>query len=49
MKKTLFTSSAVFLWLGNALDAPQNVTLPAEDYPAIMEQLNNLHKRQQGP
>lgn len=46
MKKTLLTSAAVFLWLGSALAAtPQTVTLPAEDYKAIIEQLKALQNR----
>lgn len=45
MKKTLLTAAAVFLWLGNALAAPQTVTMPAEDYQAIINQLKALQSR----
>lgn len=45
MKKTLLASAAVLLWTGSALAAAQTVTLPAEDYQAIINQLKTLQNR----
>ena len=45
MNKTLLTSAAVLLWAGSALAAPQTVTMPVEDYQAIIQQLKTLQSR----
>ncbi len=45
MNKTLLTSAAVLLWAGSALAAPQTVTMPVEDYQAIIQQLKTLQGR----
>lgn len=45
MKKTLLASAAVLLWTGSALAAAQTVTIPAEDYQAIINQLKTLQSR----
>lgn len=45
MKKTLLTSAAILLWAGSALAAPRTVTMPAEDYQAIINQLKTLQNR----
>jgi hypothetical protein len=45
MKKTLLTSAAILLWAGSALAEPQTVTMPVEDYRAIINQLKTLQSR----
>ncbi len=44
MKKIMLTASAVLLWSG-CLHAQNTITMPAEDYKAIIQQLHTLQQR----
>ncbi|MDH4320003.1 MAG: DUF3373 domain-containing protein [Desulfobulbaceae bacterium] len=44
MKKIMLTASAVLLWSG-CLHAQDTITMPVEDYKAILQQLQTLQKR----
>ena len=44
MKKIMLTASAVLLW-SSCLHAQENITMPVEDYKAILQQLQTLQQR----